>query len=240
MPANSLANIGNLPLIVGSLSAAAAMAGDADLFVRRCDIVELRWDLIFAVGAKWREVHAIWSTAAKPLLMTARVPSEGGQCDIPLAVLEQMAQMVRVGDLWDVELATWLGDRERRETLLRGWHGIPPRLVMSFHDFTATPELDDLRRLRDQALVAGAHVFKVAAYLRSAGDMETLLALQQDHADIAVATMGMGDLGAESRVRCALAGSVLNYGYLGAEPTAPGQWEAGKLRDVILEQMSPR
>jgi hypothetical protein len=32
---------------------------------------------------------------------------------------------------------------------------------------------------------------------------------------------------------CAQCGSVLNYGYLGDEPTAPGQWDAGSLKRAI-------
>jgi 3-dehydroquinate dehydratase I len=55
-----------------------------------------------------------------------------------------------------------------------------------------------------------------------------------------VATMGMGPLAAASRVRCALAGSVLNYGYLGEAPTAPGQWPAAKLRAAIRAGEVPK
>lgn len=226
------------PLIVGSLSGATSMKGDTVALRGRCDIVELRWDLIFAEGERWSEAMDLWGSSENPVLMTARVPQEGGKCAIPLDVLQQMAAMVREGDYWDVELSSWLNDRDRRDVLLRGWKGIAPKLVMSFHDFTATPSLSHLRHLRDQAREAKAQIFKVAAYLRSEVDLKVLLELQQEEAGIAVATMGMGDLGAESRVRCAIAGSVLNYGYLGSEPTAPGQWEAGKLREVIYEQLA--
>jgi 3-dehydroquinate dehydratase-1 len=202
--------------------------------VSRCDVVELRWDLVYADGNGWRDVIAAWRGENVPLLLTARVPAEGGKCVIADEDLEWMAAKVKEGDYWDCELASWIHDKGRRNLLLRGWNNIEPLLVLSFHDFAATPSLNALRRLRDEAVAAKAHVFKVATYLQNEKDLELLLALQQEEAGIAVATMGMGPFGSESRIRCALAGSLLNYGYLGSEPTAPGQWEAGTLRSKIL------
>jgi 3-dehydroquinate dehydratase len=49
----------------------------------------------------------------------------------------------------------------------------------------------------------------------------------------------MGALAPESRVRCAHAGSVLNYGYIGQAPTAPGQWTAAALREAIHRSPQP-
>jgi 3-dehydroquinate dehydratase-1 len=43
----------------------------------------------------------------------------------------------------------------------------------------------------------------------------------------------MGPLAVVSRLLCAQCGSVLNYGYLGDEPTAPGQWDAGSLKRAM-------
>jgi 3-dehydroquinate dehydratase-1 len=148
--------------------------------------------------------------------------------------LQWMAAQVDEGDYWDCELSTWTHDEARRELLLQAWKNIEPRLILSFHDFTGTPSLDVLRSLRAKAEAMGAEIFKVATYLQNEKDLDVLLELQRDESDIAVATMGMGHLGSESRVRCALAGSVLNYGYLGDEPTAPGQWEASALKSAIL------
>ncbi len=231
---DSQRNNGARPLIVGSLSSRAAKTSDAREMACRCDIVELRWDLLYADGAGWRDAIAVWREEKVPMLLTARVPEEGGKCDIEDEDLMWMAGAVREGDYWDCELATWTHDEGRRDILLRGWNDIEPRLVLSFHNFTATPSLDVLRSLRDEAEAAKAHVFKVATYLQSEKDLEVLLELQREDSAIAVATMGMGQFGPESRVRCALAGSLLNYGYLGSEPTAPGQWEAGTLKNTIF------
>ena len=45
--------------------------------------------------------------------------------------------------------------------------------------------------------------------------------------------MGMGELAPASRLLYAQHGSLLNYGYLGEEPTAPGQWPAILLKEAI-------
>ncbi len=57
-----------------------------------------------------------------------------------------------------------------------------------------------------------------------------------------LAAMGMGGaLGRASRIALAAAGSVLNYGHLlpaGAgegEAPVPGQWPAGRLREILDE-----
>jgi 3-dehydroquinate dehydratase-1 len=45
--------------------------------------------------------------------------------------------------------------------------------------------------------------------------------------------MGMGVLAPVSRLLCAQCGSVLNYGFLGETPTAPGQWDSALLKQAI-------
>ena len=45
--------------------------------------------------------------------------------------------------------------------------------------------------------------------------------------------MGMGPLGAAARPLMAKAGSLFNYGYLGATPTAPDQWPAQLLKKTL-------
>ena len=57
-------------------------------------------------------------------------------------------------------------------------------------------------------------------------DLARLADFQLADHGIPVATMGMGPLAPVSRLLCAQCGSVLNYGYLGKTPTAPGQWDA--------------
>jgi 3-dehydroquinate dehydratase type I len=135
----------------------------------------------------------------------------------------------------DVEIASM---HEMRDTLaLLAERSIP--WVASSHHFDRLPEMDLWRELRERARAGGASVAKFAATLHDAEEMAVLESFQSEPAAISVSTMGMGALAPASRVRCALAGSVLNYGYIGQAPTAPGQWPAATLRAAIQEKKIP-
>ena len=84
-----------------------------------------------------------------------------------------------------------------------------------------------------KALDAGAAAFKAAARLHGPGDLARLAEFQLRDHGLPVATMGMGPLAPVSRLLCAQCGSVLNYGFLGSRPTAPGQWDAATLRHAV-------
>ena len=88
---------------------------------------------------------------------------------------------------------------------------------------------DAAKRAKD----AGAAAFKAAAKLHSPADIARLADFQLADHGILVATMGMGPLAPVSRLLCAQCGSVLNYGFLGETPTAPGQWDAASLKQAI-------
>ena len=95
-----------------------------------------------------------------------------------------------------------------------------------------------VRQARERGCGVGAHVLKVAATTHTAADLATLLAFSAAERRLPVALMGMGAFGRVSRLVLAVAGSVLNYGYLGGSPQIGGQWPAGELRRRIDELMT--
>jgi 3-dehydroquinate dehydratase len=84
--------------------------------------------------------------------------------------------------------------------------------------------------MAEEAARAGAACFKAAVRLHEAADVDRLVDLFSRVDVLPLSLMGMGPLATESRLRCAAAGSVLNYGYLGDAPTAPGQCSAAELK----------
>lgn len=225
-----------LPLVVGSFGRLQDLleCSEAEAFAA-CDMVEIRLDVLARDG--WRAEQTPWSHLRRmPLLFTARCQSEGGSLALPApdraamihAVLDDAAAV-------DVEIAS---AEEMSDTLALLRHrGIP--WVASCHNFEKLPDLESWRERRESAQARGAAVAKFAAMLHQRSDIDLLENFQREEAAITVATMGMGALAPVSRVRCALAGSRLNYGYLGAAPTAPGQWPAGELRAAIVEGNIP-
>ena len=76
-------------------------------------------------------------------------------------------------------------------------------------------------------------VKKLKSEGHSIDEIATLANFHNSHSKGMLASMCMGPLGPVSRLLCAQAGSVLNYGFLGSNETAPGQWSAKRLSESI-------
>jgi 3-dehydroquinate dehydratase-1 len=220
------------PRVVGSFGNRQDLrSATAEEVVASCDWVEIRLDRLAARAAgldpaDWR------SLAGLPMLFTARRSDEGGEHS--LAACERVAMLecaLEAAAAIDVEVASIAEMGEILEHARQ--RGIP--WVASFHDFDRLPESAVLERAVDEAVDAGAAVFKLAARLSGPADLVRLADFQEADHGIPKATMGMGPLGAVSRLLCAQAGSVLDYGFLGQTPTAPGQWHAALLKQCIAQ-----
>lgn len=201
-----------------------------------CDLAEIRLDLLAAEqpdtpGPPWEFL------AGFPLLFTARRIEEGGglaldagkRSDLLANVLDQATAV-------DVEVASipeMAGLLEQLKQRKIAW-------VASYHDFEKLPSVRALEDAAEKARNAGATVFKAAARLHSPADLARLAEFQLADHGLPVSTMGMGPLAPVSRLLCAQCGSVLNYGYLGETPTAPGQWDSALLKQAISRLVSIR
>ena len=218
------------PLVVGSFGGLNALQQDrSTLITGGFDLIEIRLDILKSDG--WNPSEKPWSAVScKPLLFTTRCRAEGGALDLTASQRQELLTLViDEAALIDVELAS-CGEMSESLDAMRD-HDIP--WVASYHRFDEMPDLETLRAKRDLAHASGAAVFKVAAMMHSPADIDTMLLFQQESSPVLLSTMGMGLLAPESRVRCARAGSVLNYGFLGDAPTAPGQWAAPMLYAAI-------
>lgn len=215
--------------VVGSIGSAAGLRETKLVTaLAECDLVEIRLDVLAAENALDR---AAWHhLSGLPILFTARCHEEGGAVD---STADQRAEWLSLAlddaAAIDIEVAN-LGQMAGIVATLTA-RGIP--LVASTHDFSGTPPMSSWREKLEIALAAGAAVFKVAARVHSPSDVSALAGFQVLDHGLPVATMGMGPLAPVSRLMCAQYGSVLNYGYLGSVPTAPGQWSAARLKEAI-------
>ncbi|HUF62858.1 MAG TPA: type I 3-dehydroquinate dehydratase [Verrucomicrobiales bacterium] len=174
-----------------------------------------------------------------PLLLTVRRADEGGYA-ASLSDGERAscyARLLPQASLVDLEIRS-LSSLRGTLRLARS-AGVP--LVASFHDFSRTPSRRRLQTLILRAEQAGAAVVKIATYTRSVADVATLAGLlERPVSQVPLSLMGMGPLGAASRILLAQLGSVLNYGYL-LRPNAPGQWSIALFRQILnaLPPLSP-
>ncbi len=168
-----------------------------------------------------------------PAILTARAATEGGQGNLGLSQRKDiLLKFLPAAAMVDIELAS--ADLHRELAPLISANNLS--LILSFHDFNATPELARLLALQSEAIAAGAVLFKVATHVRDAADLYALQRLLEV-AELPLAVMGMGPLGKCSRLLLATAGSRLNYGYL-STPNAAGQWPATLLATRISECLS--
>lgn len=166
-----------------------------------------------------------------PLLFTARRASEGGAGELNAeARMNMICSVIEDVSLVDIEVVS-IPEMQPLIGELKN-AGIP--WIGSFHDFAKTPLIDILAAKRMAARNAGAAGFKAAVELGWAMSQLAPLGLfLQQSTDYPVSLMGMGPLAPVSRVLFGQLGSVLNYGYLGKTPTAPGQWSALQLKQAI-------
>ena len=185
-----------------------------------CDLVEIRLDRL-ALTQPHPNPKSWSHWKLSPLLFTARIQNEGGALNLNakdrIALLEIALPDAAYIDIEVASITEMSHFIQELNQAKLPW-------IASFHDFVRLPTYEELWRALNLAAEAGACVFKVAAMLQTPTDLANLAEFQLTTHSLPVATMGMGKLAPVSRLLCAQAGSVLNYGYLGHTPTAPGQW----------------
>lgn len=213
--------------VVGSVSDwqtwSAAVKGN---FATDCDWVELRVD---ALSPDVSVEQLLAQRPECPVLLTVRHESEGG-CRV-MSESERLATAIRL-----LPLATavdWeTAQLEHAQELVSAAKAAGVTVIASNHDFEKTPSLEALLQREAHARSLGADIVKFAYRLHSAEDMMVGVELLRA-ASGPIAVMGMGPLGAVSRLLYVQHGACLIYGYLGDNPTAPGQWSAALCQQAL-------
>lgn len=170
-----------------------------------------------------------------PLLVTNRLQREGGRALAGQTRLDELCRAVEhpAVEAVDIELdSIQTGNGVRVVDHARN-HDVA--VVVSTHDFEATPDRETLRSTLARACESG-DVGKLAVTAQSPDDVLDVLrvtrtaTVEGDH----VATMAMGDVGRHSRVVAPLYGSRLGYAPVtAAAATAPGQYDLATFRTVL-------
>lgn len=211
--------VGSVPAVVGVLARAGTLA-QARSLSPRCDLIEVRVDL---TGDVPPNQLASFAPTAPPRVLTIRTAREGGRwTGSEEARVARYLELIPYVDAVDIEL-----ESDAFAPVQKAAHAADRRVIGSFHDFTATPEEERLRALVARGAAGGADIVKIAAWTAVEEDIRRLESLFRERPPLPLAVMGMGPLGIDSRLRLAMAGSCLVYGYLD-EATAPGQLPAAE------------
>ena len=214
------------PLVVGSVSQLDDWYKVCSAESLPCDVVELRADGLPA-DSDWAAIAQM--RCCRPVLVTVRHASEGGLRSMNRAERMQIAHaLLPLAAAVDWEVA----QLDEAQELVAEAHAAGVPVIASAHDFVSVPNLDSLLEKERQARALGADVVKFAFRLHRAEDMMVGVELLR-RASGRTTVMGMGALGAVSRLLYAQHGACLVYGYLGGVPTAPGQWSAELCRHSL-------
>ena len=212
------------PRVVGVIASGADL--DCALQMRtRPDLFELRLDRLADII---EQLENKLSRLRAPLIITARHPQEGGAKKLTLGQRRDLlTRFLPYAEYVDVEL--------RSAFALRSLLGLAQekrvRRIISFHNFRSTPPLRVLAAKADAARAHGANIFKAATRTDTPNQLARLVQLvASEVVDLPVSAMGIGNLGAISRVLLARAGSVLVYAPITARSDLEGQLSLEQLR----------
>jgi len=214
------------PRVVGVIASGADLER-AVRMRRPPDLFELRLDRLAGMAD---EVEKVLPRLRTPLIITARDPREGGANKLRLRQRRDLlARFLNHADYIDVEL--------RSARTLRALLAIAKaknvRQIISFHDFKSTPSVRLLEAKAHNAKALRADIFKVATRTDTPIELGRLVEfMTSSRLDLALAVMGIGKLGAISRVLLARAGSVLIYGSVGEMSDIEGQLSLEQLRTL--------
>lgn len=171
-----------------------------------------------------------------PILFTFRTLREGGHRMLsPEAYMELNLLAASSGcvDLVDVEMF-W--PELPAKDLVEKIQVYQVKVVGSNHDFSKTPEKDEIVRRLCVMQEQGADIPKIAVMPTKKSDVLTLLSATEtmaaEYADRPVITMSMASDGVISRISGEIFGSSVTFGAVG-ETSAPGQVEVSELKEML-------
>lgn len=108
-------------------------------------------------------------------------------------------------------------------------------VIISFHDYSQTPDVAELEAIMDRCFAEGADVAKIACFVRSEQDNAKLLGLLgREHPDRKLLVIGMGEKGKITRIMAPFLGSPFSYAALSeGKETAHGQIAKDRLETVM-------
>lgn len=216
------------------LAASTADLDDEALAREHADAIEFRLDLASG-GPEQLDSY----DGQLPVLVTNRLQREGGQAAAGETRLDALCRAIEqpAVEAVDVELDAIRAGEGRCVVEHAREHDVA--VVVSTHDFEATPKRDTLRSVLSAACEYG-DVGKLAVTANAPDDVLDVLRVTREATveGETVATMAMGDVGQHSRVLAPLYGSRLGFAPVGAGgATAPGQYDLETFRH-LHEQLS--
>ena len=206
------------------------MLASAESMARDNPLLEFRLDYVKQPLAALPKIHRFLETHQYVTAIgTCRRAENGGKFKGSLASQWEVLTKAHAAGCQIVDLEIQSALKSKREAIarLRTRAG----LIVSFHDFRATRNLDETL---EKMLKVPAGFYKVVSTATTLSDNVTMMKFLQTQSDQhALIGLCMGEQGIISRVLSVRAGSAFTFGAVSADlKTAPGQISAGDLRSI--------
>lgn len=168
----------------------------------------------------------------KPVLFTMRTKGEGGAKEISVETYRSIcSDAIKSGkiDLIDLEYRL---DRDIISELMKLAHENDVKVILSNHDFEATPSANEMTSRMLEMKAMGADIAKIAVMPSNSEDVLALLTATENMKHVSnpipVITVSMSSVGIISRIAGEIFGSAVTFAASG-KGSAPGQIDADEL-----------
>jgi 3-dehydroquinate dehydratase-1 len=193
--------------------------------LEKVDMAEIRIDL---AEFSDEDIMKIFS-ARKKLIATCRP----GKYSLSERIRKLKLAIESGATFLDIE---YEAEDDFRNEMMEYAHARQCDVILSYHNYEMTPELDELEKIMNKCFELGADMAKIATMVRVNRDNSKILSLYK--APGRLVAIGMGELGKISRIVAPFLGAEFTYASLTDDnATAPGQISYNKLNQYILEIM---
>ena len=195
--------------------------------LKRSDYIEIRFDFM-----EPNKIPIALNLIKKHLsrcICTLRPRSEGGKFSSNeknrISILKLIAEYNPY--LLDVEYNTVRKNKALHQYLRK----TKTNLLISWHDFTKTPNINFLKSMRKRMAKFSKNI-KIVTTAKSMKDTLGILSLYKFQSGTNLIAFAMGDYGRMSRILCTQLGSPYTYVSLG-KPVAPGQFSLDEIKSIF-------
>lgn len=221
----------SVPRVVGTVSSLDYLRNPPSNSGGDCDILEARLDqLDTSDSSPWLQACLDVEAKGTPVLATIRLPRDGGKWKEG----ETARHPLLVSALTHLSAIDVETDSLLRADLCERAVSLGKSLIVSYHNFEATPPPEELCALVESVLECPIAIPKLATRVHTQADVDILQEVLSTYASSRpLCVLGMGDgLGTRTRTRFPKLGSKLSYGYLD-RPIAPGQLSSAELVSIL-------
>jgi 3-dehydroquinate dehydratase-1 len=226
-----------LPLVAADVAALQTQAAVAhalapDLIEWRADYYDDVSDAAMRDGARvLRDI-----VGAVPVIYTLRIGDEGGAKPIPQPLRRTIIESVLQSGLVDIVDIELRNGPEFIGQVSAAAEDAGVRVILSYHDFQATPDVNVLLATIGEMVRQEADIAKIACMPRVPEDLlrllEATLSARRMFPSLPMCTLSMGGLGVATRAAGCLFGSDMTFA-VGQAASAPGQIPVAELRTMI-------